>query len=145
MESRSPGQLKKWCVTAGCWGGPCGAAGSVTGHQLPTHSRGGQGQRGAGPPPAHYCSWMEGGRWRSQVPAFNEHQGNGSPCCLHPSLFVSMNPEQMRASYAAHKGFNLPRIFPSHGAVFIPLGNAKLLDLLLTGNVHCTCPSFPSP
>lgn len=133
---------------SGVLGGQRGAAGGVTGHQPPTHSRGGgggQGQRGAGPPPARYCSWMDGGPWSSQVAAFNEHQGNGAPCCLRPSLFGSVNPEQMRASCAAHKDFDLPRIFPSRGAAFIPLGNAKLLDLLLTGNVHCACPSFPSP
>jgi len=64
---------------------------------------------------------------------------------LPPPQPGSMNPEQRRVSCAAHKDFNLPRIFPSRGAVFRPLVYAKLLDLLLTGNAHCTCPSFPSP
>lgn len=86
----------------------------------------------------------QGGPWSSQVAAFNEHQGHGAPCCLHPSPFGSLNPEQTRASCAARKGFNLLGIFPSHGAAFILLGSAKLLDLLLTGNVRGTCP-FPSP
>lgn len=139
-SGKGKGQRGAGGTTWGCW--RCHWPSAT--HPQPRRG-GGQGQRGAGPPPARYCSWMDGGPWSSQVAAFNEHQGNGAPCCLRPSLFGSVNPEQMRASCAAHKDFDLPRIFPSRGAAFIPLGNAKLLDLLLTGNVHCACPSFPSP